>query len=95
MTSHGKQYSTSVRLPGVAPGMVEWLVPAPALEAWQDVAHHLVLPQVAVGWEQPGPPQFCHSDKDAQRADGDRVKAPQAGRAAGLPWFCPSRSRRW
>ena len=72
-----------------------WWVPALALGVWQGVANHAVPRQVAVGEEQPGPPQFCHTDKDAQHADGDSVKAPQAGRAADLQWFYQSHSRRW
>ena len=62
--------------------MVAWLGPAWALGVWQDVANHAVPQQVAVAGAQLSPLQFCHTDTDAQHADGGSVKAPQACRAA-------------
>jgi len=75
--------------------MAAWLVPALVLGAWQDVANHAVLQQAAVRGGQPGLLQFCHTDRDEQRVDGDSVKAPQAGRVPDPQWFYQSRSRRW
>jgi hypothetical protein len=83
--SHGPRNWTcgvnfSVLLPGVEPGVGAWWVPALVLGASQGVANHAVPRQAAVGAAQPGPPQFYHTDTDAQSADGDNVRVPQAGR---------------
>jgi hypothetical protein len=75
--------------------MVARLVQALALGAWQGAANRAVPQQVVVGGEQPDPPQFCHTDTDAQHADGGSVKAPQAGHVRDRQWFYQSQSRRW
>jgi hypothetical protein len=72
-----------------------WWMATLALGAWRVVAHHAVPRQMAVGEAQPGPPQFCHTDTDAQHAADGSAKAPQADRAAGPQWSYQSRSRRW
>ena len=75
--------------------MVAWWVPALALGAWQGVANHAVPRQVAVEEGQPDPPQFCHTDTDAQPVDGGSVKAPEGGHVPDPQSFYQSRSRRW
>ena len=83
----------SVLPPGAVSGVGAWWVPALVLEAWQGVANHAVPQQAAVGEGQPGLSQFCRTDTDAQRADGDSVRVLQAGRVPDPQLFYPSRSR--
>jgi hypothetical protein len=83
----------SVLPPGVEPGVGAWWVPALVLGAWQGVANHAVPRQAAVGGERPGPPQFYHTDTNAQGSDGDSARLPQAGRVPDPQLFYPSHSR--